>query len=126
MAATWTLEAREIFLKECGLDGNFVIVRPLLFEPRPVTKPQSTQGRMYREMHVFDAPKRVTPGRVELSEWQSRANYLCLAAYVTEAERRIANDISKRSFLTSEARNALEEIWALCMRRERESHVARG
>jgi hypothetical protein len=120
----WTQAEREAFLKQCGLDDCFVIVRPLLFEPRRKA-PQGAPDRLFREMHVFNKKDAPTPGRVELSEWQSRCNYLCLAAYVTESERATANDISRRSFLTTEARGWLEETWSSCMRREQESHAAR-
>jgi hypothetical protein len=118
MPATWTAAEHERFLRLCGLDGgnpNFPRIR----------SPQGPkQTRLFREMRCFD--KVPTPGRYEgFSEWQSRCNYLCLAAHVTEAERLVANDIAQRAFLTTEARNALEEIWALCMKREREAAIVR-
>jgi hypothetical protein len=113
MAAEWTAAERERFLAACGLDGS----RPDI--PR-VTAPRGpTEGRRRREMHIGGAE--ILP----FTEWRSKASYLCLGFYISDADRAFCETLLDRHFLTSEQREWLEEIWARCMGREREAADAR-
>jgi hypothetical protein len=100
MTSTWTAEQRDRY--SAGLT---------IFSP----KTPLHECRHRRNLHFpVGAPGR----QILLSEWQAKASYLSLAANVDEDDRRFCDGLLERTFLRTEDRNRLEEIWHSCRSRD--------
>jgi hypothetical protein len=97
---------------------------PKVTPPSPVIK--LMEGRLRREMAEGMYPlAELSMRQIFLSEWQSKASYLGLAANVDEGDRRFCEDLLKKHFLTTENRNRLERVWLSCCTLDRADAAAR-